>query len=356
MANKISFCITCMNRLHHIQQTLARNIQENYINNSVEFVLLDYNSSDGLENWIKENMMQYVEMGILSYYRTLKPSLYHRSHSRNIAFRLAKGNLVCNLDADNYLGSGFAEEMLNEFSIENNIYYISDLSSTDAYGRIVLLKDDFIDVSGYNEELHGYGHEDADLFNRLTKKGVKQKCFHNKKYYNAISHSKEERISNENIFKNLYSLYLSYLSPNKTEILILYKDGKFENGVITDNLPDIVQPEPYTKQIVNSSKIRIENHFEKKEWSNLDEEIFLNLNNKQVRFMANNKKLKINDRIYYKVEDLSFIQSIILVLTMKQNEQKSIDTINQNLTVNPDGFGKCTVYKNFNYNDKITLG
>ncbi len=36
-------------------------------------------------------------------------------------------------------------------------------------------------------------------------------------------------------------------------------------------------------------------------------------------------------------------------------KKKSIDTINQNISVNPDGFGKCVLYKNFNCQEEIYL-
>lgn len=355
MEDKISFCITCMNRLHHIQQTLPKNFEDNNLDDRVEFVLLDYNSSDGLERWIKEYMTEYIDCGILSFYRTLTPKLYHRSHSRNIAFRLAKGNIVCNLDADNFLGNGFAAEMLNEFSINNNIFHTSDLTSTDAYGRIVLLKKDFIEIGGYNEDLEGYGHEDVDLFHRLVKKGVRQKIFHDRNYYNAISHSKEERISNEVMYKKLHSVYLHYINPNRTEMLFLFKDGFFEKRTIIDNIAGNYPYESNPDHLENTSKIRLENDFEKGEWFELGKEALLKFNRGQVRFNLNDHKISISSQDYYKVSDQSFMHSIILLLTMIQNEKKSIDTINQNITVNPDGFGKCVLYKNFNYQEKIFL-
>ena len=63
---QISFCITCMNRLKHLQETLEKNILDNFLVDEVEFVVLDYNSQDGLEEWIAQSMMKYIEMGILS--------------------------------------------------------------------------------------------------------------------------------------------------------------------------------------------------------------------------------------------------------------------------------------------------
>ena len=62
---QISFCITCMNRLKHLQETLEKNILDNFLVDEVEFVVLDYNSQDGLEEWIAQSMMKYIEMGII---------------------------------------------------------------------------------------------------------------------------------------------------------------------------------------------------------------------------------------------------------------------------------------------------
>lgn len=39
MMKQISFCITCMNRLAHLQKTLEKNILDNFLVNDVEFVI-----------------------------------------------------------------------------------------------------------------------------------------------------------------------------------------------------------------------------------------------------------------------------------------------------------------------------
>ena len=62
---QISFCITCMNRLKHLQETLEKNILDNFLVDEVEFVVLDYNSQDGLEEWIAQSMMKYI-IGLLN--------------------------------------------------------------------------------------------------------------------------------------------------------------------------------------------------------------------------------------------------------------------------------------------------
>src|ERR1700748_3109986 len=98
---KISICTVCMNRLMHLSETLPRNIRENMDYPNVEFVVLNYNSRDDMDNWIKYNMMDYIRSGILKYYKTTEPAYFDRSHSKNMALRLATGDILCMVDADN---------------------------------------------------------------------------------------------------------------------------------------------------------------------------------------------------------------------------------------------------------------
>lgn len=58
-----------MDRLFHLKKTLLKNIKNNITYPHLEFVLLDYNSQDGLEEWVVENCKEYLENGILKYHR-----------------------------------------------------------------------------------------------------------------------------------------------------------------------------------------------------------------------------------------------------------------------------------------------
>jgi len=172
---KISFCTTCMDRLYNLKETLPVNLilEEGYP--FLEFVILDYNSKDGLGDWVKNNMMEHIESGRVSYYRTVEPEYFSMSHSRNIAFKVADGDIVFNIDADNYLAKD------SENPPEEPHSYLLNRMANDAegrkiifakgkrsmHGRIGFYKDEFInDLGGYDEELLGYGHDDHDLVQR----------------------------------------------------------------------------------------------------------------------------------------------------------------------------------------------
>ncbi len=243
---KISFATVCMNRLHHIRQTLPKNIQDNSEYENVEFLLLDYNSTDGLEDWVKKNMKEHIRSGKLSFYRTTEPTYFKRSHSRNMILRMAIGDIVCNVDADNYTGKGFASFLNEEFNGDRNIFLSGSYSDEfidykDAYGRFCGWRDDFLKVGGYDEEMESYGHEDTDLYDRLVRYGRKEKKIKETKFLHSISHSDRERTGNEFFRLNLERFYLAYLDTKKS-VLFLYKNGSFEMGTLVENYYSIPSP------------------------------------------------------------------------------------------------------------------
>src|SRR5690606_26363819 len=70
---RISYCIVCMNRLDHLKKTLLLNLEDTRGDRNVEFVLLDYNSGDGMGEWVKQNLKKEMQFGRLIYFRTEEP-------------------------------------------------------------------------------------------------------------------------------------------------------------------------------------------------------------------------------------------------------------------------------------------
>ena len=98
----LSIVTRCMNRLYDLKKTLPKNIEDNKDYQNLEFVLLDYNSNDGLDKWVKTEMMQHIESGRLNYYRTDEPKYFCPNHSQNVTFKLAQNKIVANVDSDNF--------------------------------------------------------------------------------------------------------------------------------------------------------------------------------------------------------------------------------------------------------------
>jgi len=167
---RISLCTTCMGRLHDLRQTLPKNIEDNRDYPYLEFVILDYNSDDGLEKWIRHNMMEHVESGLLAYYRITEPRYYTMSHSRNVAFLAARGEIVNNVDADNWTNAGFAA-YLNRLANQCPSKAIFAKGKRLLHGRIGFFKHEWEALGGYDERFDGYGHDDKDLLYRAWMTG-----------------------------------------------------------------------------------------------------------------------------------------------------------------------------------------
>jgi len=113
---KISICTVCMNRLYYLSQTLPVNIKENQGYPNLEFVVLNYNSRDDMDDWMRTHMGQHIESGLVKYYRTDEPEFFNLAHSKNMATKLATGDIICNIDADNYAGPGYVNWVQERFS------------------------------------------------------------------------------------------------------------------------------------------------------------------------------------------------------------------------------------------------
>src|SRR5207245_8862661 len=74
-----------------------------------EVVLLDYDSQDGLSNWVRSALMSEIRSGRLRFLQLDEgPQPWHITRAKNIAHRWAQNQIVCNLDADNWVVPGYS--------------------------------------------------------------------------------------------------------------------------------------------------------------------------------------------------------------------------------------------------------
>lgn len=226
---RISYCIVCMNRIDHLKSTLKVNLKDTKNDQNVEFVLLDYNSSDGMGEWVKNTLQSEIESGRLLYFRTEDPQEFSHSHSKNMAFKLASGDILCSINADHYIGEGFSDYLRDKFGGNQPVFVSPQVPQnyksawrppTDVFGKIALRKIDFKKTTGFDERFKGYGFEDIDFVNRLSMLKVKRIVLDQDKYCRFISHGEDRRYTIKT--PPFDELYVSYVKHEFTKALLVY--------------------------------------------------------------------------------------------------------------------------------------
>jgi hypothetical protein len=329
MKQKISFCTVCMNRLHHLRQTLPLNIKNNLSYGNLEFIVMDYGSSDGLSEWIKSEMSEYIEKGILVYYRYNEADYFDRSHSRNLMFKLATGDIICNI-SEKFL------EQENLFLVpdtKRKFYYLRD-----ALGRFCAAKQDFLDVSGYDERMSGYGFEDDDLYDRLIHNGKKEVIIMDFNYLRAIKHGNENRVENEFYTNYFHKIYINYEKPELSNVVVLYKNGLAHKGILSPNTHNTPAP-----------AILENNQWEAAHWKKEDDKIVLTSTDSKntYTFIEMNERITYNNIVYYNIFNELFLRKLSYDLPLITNFGHFLSNKEKRAEVNLNGFGKGAVYKNF---------
>lgn len=162
----ISFCTTCMGRLHHLKQTLPENLEAaRRFGPGVELVVLNYNSPDALDDWMHDHMAAAVRDGIVRYLVTREPTHFHPAHAKNVAHRAARGEIVFNLDADNMIEHWQIRAIVELFASRPGVI-VSGGGGVSTGGRVGLRRTDFFRLRGYAEQFRGFGVEDHEFLLR----------------------------------------------------------------------------------------------------------------------------------------------------------------------------------------------
>lgn len=189
-----------MGRLHHLQETLPVNIRNASTYPNIEFVILNYGSKDDLHSWAKKNLKIWIDKGIVKYLRTQSPKYFVATHAKNIAHKQATGDILCNLDADNFIMEGFVEFLIENLNKQDCVVASPSTDMfgiTGSCGKIAVKKHHFYSVNGYDESWNlGWGWDDVNFRYRVSMQNSLKYVEVESKWCRVIEHSNEERSKN----------------------------------------------------------------------------------------------------------------------------------------------------------------
>ena len=128
----------------------------------------------------------------------LDAQYFRPAHSRNVCALFATGEVICNVDADNFTGEGYSHYLREYFrNHQSNAFaYSPDVwqnCNESSHGRVALFKRDFLRLGGYDERQVGFGEEDTDLIRRCKSLEFNELSM-DRKYLNFIDHDNYERV------------------------------------------------------------------------------------------------------------------------------------------------------------------
>ena len=218
--SSIVFCTTCKGRVQHIEQTLPPNLSGNQHS---KFVILNYNSPDHLNEYLFSQHREAIESGRVVVY-TMPPGKngpipFAMAHAKNMAHRcgiLEGGDILVNLDADNYAGEGFDQYIQEEFRQGDKTFLqamwnrwvvrngckewlaedpegvLGPPVPKGSNGRMVVSRDAFLLAGGYNEKYSTWGPDDKDFNIRLRRLGFRPRLL-SRKHQDTILHNDRVR-------------------------------------------------------------------------------------------------------------------------------------------------------------------
>lgn len=328
----LCFFTVVMNRLHHLRQTLPQNLVHN-TGTTTKFLILDYNSDDGLQEYIVNNFANELKEGRLEYHRYAHAKYFSHSHSRNLAVRIATADIVCNVDADNYTGPAFDAYLLHQFA-EHPKLVVSGLSNPHniygAFGRMATRKADFLAVGGYDETFEGYGFEDYDIVGRLEKSGLHKVTIEDTAFLQSVSHDNLDRVAREWTNDQLKVLYRQQVNDTAQVLLYLFKDNTVHYGVVNEDFAAGVH---YRYTLAGNS-------WQKGTWAVEGQTLRISFTGFDAYFdiqgpylTGNNHRLKVEDDPLKLEEAILFHTNMANCCRYVQNKQNNLVRVNEN------GFG-----------------
>ena len=170
----ISYCVPVKNRNCDLKAVMPSLIKAANASPPVEIMILDYNSSDDLAEYIeyvKENAV--FRGGSMVSYKKYSGGKYFRiAHARNLSVLASRGTFLVLSCADQILGKNYFEAVRELLESGDYVWLHPHKKGGTVLG---CSRNEFINAGGYDEKFIYYGKEDKDLMLRLERRGGKFK-------------------------------------------------------------------------------------------------------------------------------------------------------------------------------------
>jgi hypothetical protein len=177
-------------------------------------VLLDYDSGDGLREWVLSTFCKEISERRLIYAYFGPAPHFKMAHAKNLSHRISTGDILCNLDADNFIVRDFSTWLRARFSEDPDIIISAKNMRPTGYietrvlrrilghprptaglsGRIALTRNNFTKIGGYDERYSAWGSDDVDFQLRAIKAGIRPLRLPQDQWGGVIGHGGEERL------------------------------------------------------------------------------------------------------------------------------------------------------------------
>jgi hypothetical protein len=232
---QVGFCTTCKGRAQHVTETLPANLRSNA---KARFVLVNYNSPDHLDAFVRQRHMADVESGRLTVYRFTEPGPFRMAHAKNLAHRLAMlegADVLVNLDADNFAGPNFDDYVLGRLeAYEGDAFLWAHMKKGEMRrgisGRIAVTAHAFLESGGYDEVFAAWGPDDKDFNARLRRLGLRPLEI-DEEYLDAINHNDKTRFRE---YPDVKYATEDFLLPGREHVRVVNR-GQIGLGVVYKN-------------------------------------------------------------------------------------------------------------------------
>lgn len=164
---KISYCTTVSNRLWQLEKTLPTNLGRT-LAGEVEICILAYNDATVIP-WLHEHYPEYMDDGRIRAKLVVEDKPFSFSHTKNLSHQMALGDIVFNLDADNFICN--AHSALLKLKEDEILVQTPNRIFDGRSGRIGCYKQVFDQLGGYDETI--IRCTDGDFIKRAAKIGKK---------------------------------------------------------------------------------------------------------------------------------------------------------------------------------------